>query len=72
MANVVFSSCCYNFVFSATTFPVTAATNTVYVISGDTNIPNGCYKVVTGVTASTISTTVTGTATSGTSCNDPS
>ena len=56
MANVIFSSCCYNIVYSATSFSGLAGygVGTVYSISQDTNMPNGCYTIITGVTGTSI------------------
>ena len=50
MANVVLSSCCYNFVYSATSWVDLTTPGLSWEITGDTNIMDGCYTVVTGVT----------------------
>ena len=66
MANVIFSSCCYNLVYSATSFFGVTTVGTVHSVSGQTDMPNGCYTIVSGVTGTSItfegsgSTVVTG------------
>ena len=71
MANVVFSSCCYNLVYSATSFTGLNgySAGTVYSISQDTNMPNGCYTIITGVTGTSI--TFNGSSTGVTGCTSP-
>jgi len=54
MANVIFSSCCYNLVYSAASFFGTSTVGIVHSVSGDTNMPNGCYTIVSGVTGTSI------------------
>ena len=50
MADIVLSSCCYNFVYSATSWVDLTTPGLSWEITGDTNIMDGCYTVVTGVT----------------------
>ena len=66
MANVVLSSCCYNYVYSATGWSYSSTVGLGFEISGDANIMNGCYTIVSGVTGTTV--TFDGTATSNAGC----
>jgi hypothetical protein len=72
MADVVLSSCCYNLVYSATSFSGMAgySPGTVYSITEDTNLPDGCYTIITGVTGTTV--TFNGNTTSVSGCTEPS
>jgi hypothetical protein len=68
MADVVLSSCCYNLVYSATSFTGISgySVGSVYSISLDPNMPNGCYTIVSGVTGTSI--TFEGSTTVATGC----
>ena len=70
MADVILSSCCYNIVYSATSWGFSTTPGAVFSVTGDSSLPNGCYTIVTGVTASTI--TFNGNAQGTTGCTDPS
>ena len=71
MANIILSSCCYNqIVYSATGWSYSVAYLSSYEITGDTNIIDGCYTIVTGVTASG-PFTFDGTAVTITGCTHP-
>ena len=50
MADIVLSSYCYNFVYSATGWSYLTNPGLTWEITGDTTIIDGCYTVVTGVT----------------------
>ena len=55
MADVVLSSCCYNYVYSATGWSTGhTAVGLGFEIFGDTNIIDGCYTIVSGVTGTTV------------------
>ncbi len=54
MANVVLSSCCYNYVYSATGWSYITNVGIGFEITGDTNIIDGCYTIVSGVTGTTV------------------
>jgi hypothetical protein len=72
MADIILSSCCYTqLVYSATSWSYTTTPLSAFNITGDTNIPDGCYTIVTGVTAFG-PFSFDGTATVITDCSDPS
>ena len=72
MADIILSSCCYNQIsYSATSWGGLTAPGTVFSITGDTVIVDGCYTVVTGITPLS-ATSLVGTATVVTGCTHPS
>jgi len=71
MADVVLSSCCYNLVYSATSFTGLSGytPGTVYSITQDTNIPDGCYTIITGNSTNVV--TFNGNTTNVSGCTEP-
>ena len=68
---VVLSSCCYNIVYSAVTgWSGFTTPGLVFSVTGNSNIPIGCYTIVTGVTGQVIN--FSGTAQGVTGCTAPS
>ena len=52
---VVLSSCCYNIVYSAVTgWGYSSTPGSVFSVTGNSNMPIGCYTIVTGVTGQVI------------------
>ncbi len=72
MADIILSSCCYNQIsYSATSWGGLTAIGTVFNITGDTVIVDGCYTVASGITP-VITTSLVGTATVVSGCTHPS
>ncbi len=66
MPNVVLSSCCYNLIYSATNWSYSTTVGSGFLITDDSNIIDGCYTIVSGVTGNTVS--FDGTAVGNTPC----
>ena len=50
MADIVLSSCCYNQItYSATSWGLSTTVGTVYNITGDTVMVDGCYSIIQGI-----------------------
>jgi hypothetical protein len=69
MADVILSSCCYTqIVYSATSWAASTTPGDVFSISGDSNIVEGCYTIISTLTGTPV--TFDGTAIAATGCTD--